>query len=155
MGEKLKKVSTAGLGIVIFLAILCIPALFILGSTWAATRLLQPLIAIGWLAVAVIVVVLLPLSVFRPLRGFTGTTIFISSFLFGLITWLLGFVLTYALWGFWAVLIGIMFFGGAVVPIALLATLFKGMWVPFFTVLVLLVVTFGSRVIGMLIAEKQ
>jgi hypothetical protein len=155
MGEKLKQFSTAALGIVLFLAILAIPALFILGSAWAAEHLLQPLFAVGWVLLAIDLLVLLPLSIFRRLRGFTGAAIVISSFVFGLVTWLLGFILTYALWGFWAVVLGILFFGGAVVPFALLATMFKGMWDPFFTVLILLVVTFGSRFAGIYIAEKR
>jgi hypothetical protein len=97
---------------------------------------------------------MLPLSIFRGLRNYTGGAIFLSSFIFGLVTWLLGFILTYALWGLWAVIVGILFFGGAVVPFALLATLLKGMWDPFFAVLILTVVTFGSRIIGMLIVES-
>ena len=152
--EKIKGASGIAFGFVIFLAILSIPALFILGSAWAAKHLLEPLIIVGWGAVAIDVVILLPLSLFRGLRGFTGTAIVISSYIFGLVTWLLGFILTYALWGVWAVVIGILFFGGTVVPFALLATLFKGMWDPFFTVLVLLVLTFGSRIAGIYIAES-
>jgi hypothetical protein len=73
---------------------------------------------------------------------------------FGLLTWLLSFILTYALWGFWAVVLGILLFGGAVVPFALLATMFESMWDAFFTVFVLLAVTFGSRVAGMFIAAS-
>lgn len=155
MGEKLKQLSTAAFGIVICLAVLSIPALFILGSAWAAKNLLQPLIVVGWVLLALDLLVLLPLSIFRGFRGFTGTLIFISSFIFGLVTWLLGFILTYALWGLWAVIIGVLFFGGAVVPFALLATMFKGMWEPFFTVLILVVLTFGSRITGIAITEKQ
>lgn len=155
MNEKLKQLSTAALGIVFFLALLCIPVLFIRGSEWAAEHLLQPLIVVGWVLLALDLLVLLPLSLFRRLRGFTGTIIFLSSFVFGLVTWLLGFILTYALWGLWAVIIGVLFFGGAVVPFALLATMFKGMWDPFFTVLILFVLTFASRIAGAWIAEKQ
>lgn len=155
MGEKLKKLNTAALGIAFFLAILSIPAFFILGSAWAAEHVLQPLIIVGWVLLVLDLLVLLPLSIFRGIRGFTGSAIFISSFVFGLVTWLLGFILTYTLWGSWAVVAGILFFGGAVVPFALLATMFKGMWGAFFTVIILIVVTFGSRITGMYITEKR
>lgn len=155
MAEKLKQLSTIALGLVFLLALLCIPVLFIRGSAWAAEHLLQPLISVGWVLLALDLIVLLPLSLFRGLRGFTGTVIFLSSYVFGLVTWLLGFILTYALWGLWAVIVGVLFFGGAVVPFALLATMFKGMWDPFFTVLILFVLTFASRIAGAYIAEKQ
>jgi hypothetical protein len=52
------------------------------------------------------------------------------------------------------VVIGILLFGGNVAPFAALATGFEGMSGPFFTLLVLLVVTFGSRVVGASIAES-
>ena len=39
-------------------------------------------------------------------------------------------------------------------PFAMLATMFEGMWEPFFTVFVLLIVTFGSRIVGAFIAES-
>ena len=154
MKGKIAEFSSMIFGIVIFLAILSIPILLILGSTWAAKNLLQPLIVIGWIVVAIDILILLPLSLFKGLRGFTGTAIFISSFLFGLVTWLLGFILTYAIWGLWAVIAGVLFFGGAVVPFALFATLFNGMWEPFFTVIILVALTFGARIIGILIAER-
>jgi hypothetical protein len=152
--ENLKAISSAVLGGVFFIAIASIPALLVLGSTWAAKHLLQPLIVIGRIAVALDLLVLLPLSIFRKIRGFTGGAIFVSSFVFGLVTWLLSFILTYALWGFWGVLIGILLFGGALVPFALLATMFESMWAPFITVLVLLIITFGARIAGMAIAES-
>ncbi|MDO2232276.1 hypothetical protein Q2448_24070, partial [Escherichia coli] len=58
------------------------------------------------------------------------------------------------LWGgFWAIL-GMVLLGGAVVPFALLASAFKGMWTLFFIVVGLLVITWGARIIGMLIAES-
>jgi hypothetical protein len=41
-----------------------------------------------------------------------------------------------------------------VVPFALLATMFESMWDPFFTLLVLLAVTFGSRAAGLFIAAS-
>jgi O-antigen/teichoic acid export membrane protein len=154
MKGKIAEFSNMIFGVVIFLAFLSIPVLLILGSTWAAKNLLQPLIVLGWIAIAIDILILLPLSIFKGLRSYTGTAIFISSFIFGLVTWLLGFILTYAIWGLWAVVAGVLLFGGAVVPFALLATLFNGMWEPFFTVLILAALTFGSRIIGMLIAER-
>ncbi len=74
--------------------------------------------------------------------------------MFGLVAWLLGFILTYSIWGAWAVVIGILFLGGGVVPIALLATAINGYWDPFLTLLVVSVLTFGARISGLLIAES-
>src|SRR3546814_418731 len=95
MVEALKKISGALFGVVVFVGFLAPPVVFILGSAWAAKHLLSPLILIGWLAVALDAAIFLPLSIFKRLRGFTGSVIFISSYVFGLVTWLLGFVFTF------------------------------------------------------------
>jgi hypothetical protein len=65
IGERIKKLGDSVLGVGISIAAFSLPVLFILGSAWAAGHLLGPLIIIGWIAVAIDVVVLLPLSLFR------------------------------------------------------------------------------------------
>lgn len=152
--EKLKEMTGMIFGFLILIAFLSLPLVFFMGAAWASKNLLGPLIVIGWILLAVNIVILLPLSIFKWLRGFTGGGIFFSSFLFGLVAWLLGFILTYSIWGAWAVVIGILFLGGGVVPIALLATAINGYWDPFFTLLVVTALTFSARTIGMHIAES-
>lgn len=154
MVDKLKEMAGMAFGFFVFIAILSLPLVFIMGAAWASKNLLGPLIIVGWILLAINIVIFLPLSIFKRLRGFTGGSIFFSSFLFGLVAWLLGFILTYSIWGAWAVVIGILFLGGGVVPIALLATAINGYWDPFLTLLVVSVLTFGARIIGLLIAES-
>lgn len=155
MRDALKGFGSVVLGIVVLAAIVALFVVFIRGATWAIEHLLSPLIVVGWVALAIDIVILLPLSAFKPLRGFTGSVIFISSYVFGLITWMFGFVFTYALWGLGAVIFGLLFLGGGVVPMALLATMFKGHWEAFFTLLALLVITFVARAFGMAIASSS
>ena len=135
------------------MAILALPFVFIKGALWASNNLLPPLFTAGWVALAVVLLLLLPLSLFRRLRGFTGGSIFLSSYLFGLICWLFGFVVTYHLWGAWAVIAGLLFLGGGVVPIGMVAALFKAEWQVLITLIVLTVLTFGTRLGGVAIAE--
>ena len=152
MFERLKHLSGLALGAAILLCMLALPVLFIMGSLWAAEHLFQPLVVAGWIALAVDMV-LLVVSIIPAARSFCGIAIFLSSYIFGAVGWLLGFILTYALWGLWAVILGMLMFGGGVVPFALLATLFKGMWEPFFSVIALVVLTFGARLLGLFIAQ--
>ena len=150
----LKELSAKVFGLSIFIAVLSLPFVFIMGAAWASKNLLGSLVIAGWVLLAINIVFLLPLSAFKRLRGFTGGGIYLTSFLFGIVLWLLAFILTYSIWGTWAVVIGIFFMGGGVVPIALLATALNGYWDPFFTLLVITLLTFGTRVIGMNIAES-
>src|SRR5258708_15538726 len=128
LADGIRTIGSAALVLVMMLGACSIPVLFILGAEWSATHLLGPLITIGWIAIGVDLVILLPLSLFKGLRSLTGTILFLSSYVFGLVTWLLSFVLTYSIWGFWAVVAGLILFGGAVGPFALIATMLTGLW---------------------------
>ena len=154
MGDKLKSAAGWTFGIVVVIGLLALPFIFIKGAIWASEHVLPPLISVGWIALAIVLLVLLPLSIFKRLRGFTGTGIFIASYVFGLICWLIGFVVTYALWGLWAIIIGLLFLGGGVVPIGMLAALIKGEWQMLVALLVLAALTFGSRLLGAFIAAS-
>ena len=154
MLEKLKQIGLVTTGIMIFVAVISLPVVFIMGSLWASENILPPLISFGWIVLAVNIVILLPLSLFKRLRGFTGGAIYLSSMVFGLIAWLFGFILTYSIWGLGAVIIGILFMGGGVVPVAMLATAFNGYWEPFFIVFAMGVLTIVARMFGMYMMES-
>ena len=68
MFEKLKEFSGLAFGFVVMIGIFAVPVVFIMGSVWAAEHLFEPLIVIGWVAIA-IDVVLLALSVFKGIRA--------------------------------------------------------------------------------------
>jgi hypothetical protein len=65
-----------------------------------------------------------------------------------------GLLLTLAIWGVGAVFIGLFLAGVGVVPIAMLATLLKGMWGPLIELVLLTIMTFGSRIGAMSLAES-
>lgn len=139
--------AIAAVGIAIFTA-------FILGGVWVSKHLLPWLTVISLMVFAIVIFVLLPLAIPRATRGFSSISILIASYVFGATLWTFGLLLTYFTWGVVAVIIGLVFFGVGVVPIALLATLFKGMWGPFFTLVLLAIATYGCRIGAMSLAES-
>lgn len=141
--------SVFGLLIPIVVAIV-----FLSGARWAADRLLGLLTAAGMILLAIDIVILLPLSVVRGLRSLTGGGIFFSSYLFGIATWLLGFAITYNAWGWFGVLLGVMFLGVGVVPLAILACVLHGAWETAAVVVLFAVITFGARLVGYAIGES-
>jgi len=155
MWEKIKGAGAAVLGIGFFLVIILLVGLFIHGGAWLSAKVYP------WLGVAfsvtlgIALFILLPLGIFRKTRGFSGNGIIISSYIFGLTLWVWGFLLTYTLWGGLAVFIGLFLFGIGVVPIAMLATLFKGMWSTLCQLLLLTAMTFGSRFLGAFFVERS
>jgi len=133
------------LGAAFFVATLALPVLFIKGAMWASGHLLGPLVTLGWWVLAVTFLVALPLAISKRMRGSVAIAIMYSSFVYGLIAWLTGFVITYDYWGIFGVVFGLFFFGVGVVPLGLLASAFHG-WDGFVPLLVLVVLTFGSRI---------
>ena len=154
MSDKLKGAGTWLLGIVGLLAILAIPALFLVGAEWLSERLLPWFILASTLALAFVLFVVLPLSVFRRCRGFAAIASLVASYVFGTALWMWALLLTLALWGTWAVVIGLFMMGVGVVPIAMVATLFKGMSSILAQLVVLTVLTFGTRFYAVWIADK-
>lgn len=141
------------LGLVLFLALASLPVLFIVGGVLVAEKILPWLMLLSFLALAFIILVLLPLTIARRTRSLAGLGFFISSYVFGLTGWFMGLLLTWTLWGGLAVIIGLFIFGIGVVPIAMLATLLNGMWLELTVLFVVVILTFGLRIAGMALAE--
>ena len=107
------------------------------------------------LALAVAIFVLLPLTIWRKTRGAAGAGLLITSYIFGLTTWLLGAAVTFGSFGWFGLIIGLLFLGVGVVPLAIIGAIFKldngGLALVLF---VMVVVTFGARFGGAYAASK-
>ncbi len=110
---------------------------------------------ISLIALGICIVILGPLALLRFTRPWAGIGYFIASYVFGLTGWFMGLLLTWMLWGGFAVIIGLVFLGVGVIPIAMLATLFKGMWAELGLLILAVVLTYGLRVLGMHLAESK
>ena len=121
-------------------------AVVIFGAAWASAKLLPWFTVFTSLAFAVVVLVLLPLAIPRPTRGFSCIALFIASYVFGATLWMEGFLLTLSLWGVFGVFVGLFMGGVGVVPIAMLATMVNHQWTPLIELVVLAVMTLSSRI---------
>lgn len=150
--ETLKSIGGGLLGIAIFVGIIVATILFFtVGAKVGATIL--PFVS--WLTgilFAVNIIALL-VAISRKTRGVVGIIIFISSYVYGLQTWITGLLVTLALWGWLAVIIGLFMGGIGVVPIGMAAAIFNGHWGIFFVLLVNVILTYGARAVGMALAE--
>jgi hypothetical protein len=153
------KDTVAGLGGLLimgtFLVLsLAIAGIFIFGAAWASTRLLPWFSILTWVAFGLVVFILLPLAIPKATRGFSSVALFVASYVFGVTLWMEGLLFTLVIWGVGAVVIGLFIAGVGVVPIAMLATLLKGMWGPLVELVLLTIMTFGSRIGAMSLAES-
>lgn len=152
--SSLKNVGTYALGIVILLAVIAVPAIMIAGGVWLGEKILPWLVLLSVIALGVCIVILGPLALIRYTRPWAGMGYFISSYVFGLTGWFMGLLLTWMLWGGFAVIVGLVFLGVGVIPIAMLATLFKGMWAELGLLILSVVLTYGLRILGMHLSEN-
>lgn len=109
---------------------------------------------LAWLALAVCVVVLLPMALFRVTRPYAGVGLFLASWIFGLTTWTLGAAVTFATYGWVGLIIGLFLFGVGVVPIGIFAAFVTLKSASLgFSLIAMLVVVIAARIGGMALAE--
>jgi len=147
--------GTYALGLAFLLAFLSLPVLFILGGVAVGEKILPWLMLLSILTLGFNIVILLPLALIPPSRPWATLGFFISSFVFGLTGWFMGLLLTWILWGGVAVVIGLFIIGIGVVPIAMLATLFNGMWAEPGLLFLAVLLAFGLRILAMTLAESR
>lgn len=154
MLEKFKSNGINLLAIASIAIILILIALFVHSSVWLGDKIHPWLVKISILLLVVVIVILLPLAIFSKTRSLVGGIMIFASWVFGATLWVSGLLLTYHLWGAFAVFIGLFLLGVGVVPFAILATIFSGMWSDLGELVLLIILTFGTRFIGASLVEK-
>ena len=151
--EILESIGGVLLGIAFFVgSIIALILFFTVGATVGVTIL--PFVS--WLTgilFAVNIIALL-IAISRKTRGVVGIIIFLSSYVYGLQTWITGLLVALAFWGWAVVIIGLFMGGIGVVPIGMAAAVFNGRWSIFFVLLINVILTYGTRIIGRTFAES-
>ena len=154
MKESLQNIGWVILGFAFLAGFILLSALFLYGALWVSSKLYPWLVAVSGITMAITFFVLLPNAIFSAIPRFAGTGMVIASYVFGANLWVWSLLLTYVLWGGWALFIGLFMFGVGIVPIAMLATLFKGMWSTLGELVLLTALTFGIRLWGVYLLAK-
>ncbi|OIR18979.1 hypothetical protein GALL_13230 [mine drainage metagenome] len=141
----LNTIGTLGAYFAVMIAVALVGLLILKGSVWLSQYLTPWLFKISWCGLVVVLLGLLPLVASKETRGAGGLGIFFASYLFGATLWFWSMLITYTFWGWPALIIGLVIMGVGVLPIALLATAIKGEWGLFGQLLLIFVVTIGTR----------
>jgi len=156
----LKKATTFGLGLVFIILVIFVPVLLLRGMAWASERALPWLIDAGQISFAICGFLFLPLCIFRKTRPWAGFGFFVTSYVFG--TELLAYscVVTFAIWSYAGLILGLFLGGIGVVPIALLAALFaafrhRTQWGLFGDLVFMILLTFGARFLGIYLSTPK
>lgn len=100
------------------------------------------------------ILILLPLAIFKKTRLFSGVVMLLSSYAFGLDLWIYSAIAAYVFWGWLAFFIGIFLAGVGVLPIAMLASIFHGDWATFGELVLMTIITFSARFLGIYLIGK-
>ena len=145
MRDTLKVIGGVFVWILALVCLWLIGVLIIKGGVWLTDKLYPWLLGIALLSLLISVFCFLPSAALKETRLFAGVGLLICSYVFGALLWAFGFLVTYNLWGIFGLVIGLMLFGVGVVPIAILATLFKGMWSTLGLLILGLFAVYGTR----------
>jgi hypothetical protein len=152
--SRFQTAKNIGMGLAFLFAVIILPLLYIYGLVWFSEKALPWLFLASAIVFAICLLVLLPLSVFRKLRPWTGWGLYFASFLFGTMLFTFSYLVVVELWGVFALVVGLILAGVGVVPVALLAAVFHREWALLGFVVLGIVVTYGTRAVGMGLAES-
>src|SRR3989344_481314 len=154
MIEKIKDIGYGVLGIGFIVLFFIAIALLIIGGV-KLFEVLYPILegisAVTW----GIVWLLLLLSIVPRFRNFTGGGMVLGTYIGGAIFWLLCFYITYSLWGFIGILLGVIFMGLGFFFTAVLALMFDGQFGPAFYFGFILAQIYTFRLLGHWIISKH
>ncbi len=153
MIEKLKDIGYSVLGIGFFILFIIAIALLIIGGVKLFETLYPILEGISTVIWGIVWLLLL-LSIVPRFRNFTGSGIILGTYVGGAIFWLLCFYVTYQLWGFIGIFVGVLFFGLGVFFTALLALIFDGQFMGALGFAFVLAQIFFFRFLGYWIISK-
>jgi len=152
--EKLKNIGDTLKGLAIFICLIVLVIVFLKGAVWISTTILPWISAVNAIGIVIGVVILVPLTLIKPTRVVGAFGLYIASYLYGATLWVWGCVITYVLWGLTGLVVGLVILGVGVVPIAIIACLFNGMWSLAIQLIVLFAITFGARMLAAYMIER-
>lgn len=153
IANRMKEAGTGVLGLAAIVGIVAIGVGLLIGAAEFSVWILEwtpPVFLIALL----VSLVLIACSAIPPMRGFSAVGIMCASMVFGVILWIWGMAYTYVAWGLLGVMVGLVFLGVGVVPVAMVAALLHGDWANLGLLFGAVVLTIGSRGVAHWLAEK-
>ena len=144
----IKSIGGFFLGIAVFVGFVLLALFLIEGGVWVGSRILPWLSIVMWILFVVDIIIFLPLGLFKKTKSISSFGFYLSAFIYGLTLWVWSLLLTYFIWGAFAVIIGVLIAGIGVIPTAILATIFEGEFLVTGQIILLLIFTFISNVLG-------
>jgi len=124
------------------------------GLEWVANTLYPLSLRTAEIGLALLPICLL-LAIFRKSRGIASLVMLIVSYALGFNLWLYGLVMAVGLAGVFWTIIGLLFAGIGVVPVAAIASVIRGEWAVLVEIIIMTVVPFAVRAGALLLAGRS
>lgn len=122
--------------------------------SWFDVNLMPWLNFISGIASIIAVLVLFPLAFIKRTRNLASNGLLLTSYIFGIDLWVWSLIITNHLWGILAVYIGLLILGVGIIPIAMLAILFNGLWLQLGETIFLSTLIVGVYLLSKYVARK-
>ncbi len=146
------RMAIATIAIVLLLSL--VPAVFLLRSAFVADKALPYLAWPVDIALLLCLFLFLPLSLIPATRPISATGFMVSSYVFGLTTWLAGVLISYLHFGLLWTILGFCMFAVGVIPLAIIGSAFHADWMAAGLLLGGIGMTYGGRVVSAWTASR-
>jgi len=127
---------------------------FFKSTPWIAENVFPWVSFSNAITVLVIVPICLILAIFKKTRGFGSVGLFLCSYVVGITLWIWSLILSYTMAGIVWMIMGLLFGGIGIVPIALIASLLRMEWLIAIEIIVLAIIAFALRSFGIFLTGK-
>jgi hypothetical protein len=124
------------------------------GMAWIAGPVYYSTVVGGAVCLFVVLPICLLLAIFRKTRGAASIGLLICSFVWAFGLWITSFITAYILAGLVWMIIGLVFIGGGVIVIAIIAALITGHWSTAGELFLLGVIILATRFFAFFLAAK-
>lgn len=143
----------AFIGIIVLSIFLVI--VFLKGATYLSTTVAPVLTRITPLLFITCLFIFLPFSLIKSTRNFGLISLVVSSFVFGALAWMIGFITTLYFWGIVGVVIGLFIAGIGVVPFGIIASFLNERGDIAWNLIALIVLAYGTRAFALWYENKE
>lgn len=128
MGDKLKVAGLIALALPFAAGVALVGVLFVYGGVLAAGVVQPWLLNLSGSTAMAVLLVFLPLALWRATRGVAAAACRVGSYVFGCTVLAWAVLFAFQAWGLGAVVAGLLMMGIGVVPVAMAAAAWKGAW---------------------------
>jgi hypothetical protein len=146
-------------GCLVYIAIaiggLVLLIMFLRGTPWIAENFYPWTVQAAKITLYFVIPTCSVLAFFRKGRGLGGLGLSLSSYVIGFSLWVWSLIVAYSLGGVFWIIVGLLFAGVGVIPIAIVAAALKAQWSIAGQMLLGLVVVLALRAIGTSLVEND